>query len=536
VRSTARPDAAGRPAAKAARLAAVVAAVVTGGLLAGCAVGPSQRPAVAVRDAPLPPAPRPTTTATSVPLPPLRPSGTDTIDFRDCTTQTRNQLGAAATRELEYECGTVTVDLNPDEPRRRAGIGDIQVLRTGSGPTPLVVVGDVAGEPGTLLAARLANEAPPELLSTFRLVGVDRRGTGGSEPVRCVPGDARGRLIAIDPGGVQPAAGQAVLEAATEAVRTCVQQIEDMLPLIDSWRTAGDLEQLRRALGAERLNAVAVGDGSRVVSAYLSRFTATVGRVVLDGAPDPTLDAIGAGQDLAAAAEHAFDGFAADCAAAGCPLAPDPRQALLDAAAGLRAHPERAADGTTVGAGTLFSAVLAGLADQSQWPALATAIADASRGEVDAAARLVRPWLDSGTTEPPRLDAALLTTCNDTTTRVPPERVGQLSEEWRARAALFGPLFAQRLLTCSSAPVPGRTVPAPRSASTPPVLVLGTDGDPLTPLAGTQRMAEALAAGLLVTWQGYGHGAFPRTPCVTGAVQAFLVSGTQPRSGTVCPP
>jgi len=514
--------------------AAAIAVAVA--VLAGCAVGPSERPAVAVRDAPLPPAPRPTPTASAVPLPGLEPSGTDTIDFVDCTGATRQRLGAAATRELRYECGSVTVDLNPDEPRRRAGIGDIHLLRTGTGPVPLMIVGDVGGEPGSLLAARLANQVPPELLSSFSLVGVDRRGTGGSEPVRCVPGDVRERLIAIDPGGVLPAAAQDVLDAANEATRTCVQQIEDLLPLIDSWRAAGDLEQVRKALAANRLNAIAVGDGSRVLSAYLGRFTQTAGRVVLDGAPDPTLDAIAAGQDLAAAAEHAFDLFASACAAAGCPLMPDPRQALTGAAAALRARPVNATNGTTVGAGTLFSAVLVGLADTAQWPALFAAIADAGRGEVDGVARLVRPLLDSGTSEPARLDAVLLTACNDTATRVPPDRVGQLAEEWRGRAPLFGPLFAQRLLICSPAPVPTRTVPAPRAANTPPVLVLGTDGDPVTPPLGTQRMAEALAAGLLVTWQGSGHGAFPRTPCVTSAVQAFLVDGALPRSGTVCPP
>ena len=511
-------------------------ALLLGGATA-CTVGPSDRPAVAVRDAPLPPAPRPTPTASAVPLPDLQPSGTDSIDFGDCTTKTRQRLGAAATREdLRYECGSLTVDLNPDEPRRRAGIADIHVLRTGTGPVPLVVVGDVAGEPGSLLAARLANQVPPELLTSFRLIGVDRRGTGESEAVHCMPGDVRERLIAIDPGAPQPAGAQAILDAANEATRTCVQQIEELLSLIDSWRAAGDLEQLRKALASDRLNAIAVGDGSRVLSAYLSRFTPTVGRVVLDGAPDPSQDAIGAGRDLAVAAEHAYDAFAADCVARACSLAPDPRQALTTAAEVLRASPTNAVDGTTVGAGTLFTAVLVGLADTALWPALAAAIADAGRGEVDGVARLVRPLLDSGTTEPARLDAALLTMCNDTTTRVPPDRVGQLADDWKTRAPLFGALFAQRLLVCSPAPVPTKTVPAPRAANTPPVLVLGTDGDPHTPLTGTQRMADALAAGIMVSWQGNGHGAFPRTPCVTSAVQAFLVAGTIPHNGTVCPP
>ena len=508
--------------------------------LGGCAIGPSDRPAVAVRDAPLPPAPQTSGAPSTVPLPPLEPGEETGVDFSDCSADTRAAIGTAAQQpDLRYECGSITVALNPDEPRRRAGTTDIHLLRAGTGPVPLVVVGDVAGEPGSLLAARLANQVPPALLTSFTLVGMDRRGTGASEPVSCVPDAAREGLIAIDPGATQPEGGRAVLDAANDAVRTCVQQIEQLLSLIDSWRAATDLEELRLALRAPRLNALALGDGSRVLSAYLGRYPNTAGRIVLDGAPDPTLDAIAAGPDLAAGAEHAFDAFATDCAAIGCPLAPDPRQALTAVADTLRAQPTEAADGTTVNAGTLFSAVLAGLADTTLWPALATAIATAGAGDVAGVVDLVRPLIgsdDADDDRPARIDAALLTMCNDTATRVPPDRVGQLADEWKVQAPLFGALFAQRLLVCSPAPVPGRTVPAPRQPGTPPVLVLGTDGDPLTPPAGTRRMAEALAGGILVNWQGNGHGAFPRTPCVTAAVQAFLVDGTLPRSGTVCPP
>jgi pimeloyl-ACP methyl ester carboxylesterase len=507
-------------------------------LLAGCAIGPSDRPAVAVRDAPVPPAPATTQAPTPVPLPPLEPAQPNAIDYpSDCTADTVRRLGAAAVRtQLRYECGKVAVERNPDEPRRRAGTTSVLVLRTGNGKVPLVVVGDVAGEPGTLLAARLANRVPPELLDTFSLIGVDRRGTGWSEPVDCVPLSVRQKLISIDPGAPQPAGAQAVLDAANDATRTCVQQIEDTISLIDSWRTAGDLDRLRDALGADRLNAIGVGDGSRVLSAYLSRFPRAVGRIVLDGAPDPASDAMAVGQDLAAAAEHAYDAFADDCVRAGCPLSPDPRAALLTVAEKLRARPVNAANGTPVNAGTLFTAVLLGLADTDRWPVLRQAITAAGNGDVNGVAEMVEPLLDGVVGAPPRLDAALLTACNDTTTRLPPDRIGQLADDWRARAPLFGALFAQRLLVCSPAPVPTRTVPPPRSAGTPPVLVLGTDGDPLTPLVGSQRMADALPAGLMLTWQGNGHGAFPRTPCVTSAVVGFLKDGTLPRSGTICPP
>lgn len=515
---------------------ALVASLVAGLAVAlgGCAVGPSDRPAVAVRDAPLPPGPPTTTVPGPATLPQLTPPGTAAIPFEDCTGLMRRRLGTAASRAgLTYQCGAVTVPLHPD--RALGGSQDIALLRVGTG-VPLVIVGDVGGEPGRLLAARLANQLPPEMLQTFALIGFDRRGTGGSQGVRCITGDVREQLLGIDPAGQQPA--RTVLDAANEATQQCVQDIDERLSLIDSLHSANDLELVRQALRAERVNAVAFGDGSRVLTAYLELFPLTAGRIVLDGAPDPTLDAIGVAQDQATAAEVALDAFAASCTSApGCPLGPDPRATIAALADHLRAGPVIARNGLSrVDAGIMYSALLVGLADQQRWPELTTALQAAAGGNVEGLTEFVDPLLEFSDEQPPRLDAALLTTCNDTATRVPPDRAEQLAADWRTRSPMFGALFAIRLLTCSGAPVPTTTVRSPRAPDTPPVLLLGAEGDPITPLAGTQRMADALAGGVLVTWQGHGHAAFPRTPCVTSTVQRFLIDGEVPRNGTICPP
>lgn len=501
--------------------------------LGGCAVGPSDRPAVAVRDAPLPPGPPTTTASGPAALPQLTPPGTADIPFEDCTGLMRRRLGAEVSRaDLTYECGSVSVPLRPNQTR---GSQDIALLRVGTG-VPLVIVGDVGGEPGRLLAARLANQLPPEMLQTFALIGFDRRGTGGSQGIRCITGDVREQLLGIDPAGQQPA--RTVLEAANEATQQCVQDIDERLTLIDSLHSVNDLDLVRQRLRAERVNAIAFGDGSRVLAAYLELFPLTAGRIVLDGAPDPTLDAIGVAQDQATAAEVALDAYAATCTSSpGCPLGPDPRAAIAALADRLRAGPVIARDGLTrVDAGIMYSALLVGLADRERWSELTAALQAAAGGNVEGLAELVDPLLEFSDEQPPRLDAALLTTCNDTATRVPPDRAEQLAADWRTRSPMFGALFAIRLLTCSGAPVPTATVPSPRAPNTPPVLLLGAEGDPITPLAGTQRMADALAGGVLLTWQGHGHAAFPRTPCVTSTVQRFLIDGEVPRNGTICPP
>ena len=82
----------------------------------------------------------------------------------------------------------------------------------------------------------------------------------------------------------------------------------------------------------------------------------------------------------------------------------------------------------------------------------------------------------------------------------------------------------------SSTPLPDRN--ADGSA---PILVIGTQGDPVTPLPGAVDMARDLGTGVLLTWQGSGHTAYPKTDCVTAAVNAYLIDLTVPNNGLTCP-
>jgi hypothetical protein len=47
-------------------------------------------------------------------------------------------------------------------------------------------------------------------------------------------------------------------------------------------------------------------------------------------------------------------------------------------------------------------------------------------------------------------------------------------------------------------------------------------------------LAKTLATGRLLTWNGEGHTAYPKTPCVTNAVNTYLISLKVPQAGAVC--
>ncbi|MCE6999880.1 alpha/beta hydrolase [Saccharothrix sp. S26] len=498
--------------------------------LAACSAGPSTRPVIAVHGdgdepstAAVPPGPRE--------IPPLENYEAPGLAWSPCTDATRARMGdSAPAGTWEYECARLTVRLDMPSRPGRGSLG-MSLLRVGTGGSPLVVVGEAGGEPGTVKAARLAASLPASVLSAFTVIGVDRRGTGGSDPVQCVPDAARQGIVEADPGAESH---EDLVDAYALASRECVLDMENRLPAVDSWRASADLEQLREALHVPHLNAIGYGEGSRVLTLYASRFPDRIGRMVFDGAPDPTLDATVVAQTRAVAAEETFSAFQKDCVIRGCPLgagATDRFKALLES---LRDRPLRGGD-FDLTPGTATQAVLAGLADRSRWGALAEAIVAAEGGDGSKLSAFVGPLLLEQDDDPPRIDARIITGCNDTTTRVPPERVAGLTADWRTKQPLFGAHFARELLSCGPFPVP-QQVKVPRLVGAPPILVLTTATDPVTPREGSERAAQVLPAGVVVGWQGGGHGALGQSACATKAAEEFLVNAKVPSSGTVCPP
>ncbi|MGP4017394.1 alpha/beta hydrolase [Saccharopolyspora sp. 5N708] len=500
-------------------------------VVAACSAGPSERPAVAYHDGQqqIVPAPQPPKPA---PVPPLGSPGVDTLNWEDCTEQTRAELGSLPSG-MTFSCARLLSTLDsPESPTR--GTARNELIRAGSGGIPLVVLGDIGGEPGTIFAARLATQLPPELLNTFDIIGMDRRGTGESDPADCVPPAQRESIVGFDPRATDRAELDRLLDSVLDASQECLLNLDERLQAYDTWRTASDLEELRLQLDVPKLHAIGRGEAARLLTTFAERFPTSVGRMVLDGAPDPTRDTIGQAESQAQSAEQTFDVFAADCVRRGCPLGPDPRKVVSDLVERTRATP-LPAPGTTVGGGRVVQAMLLGLADRNSWPGLADALAAADRGDGAALATISAPLVTAQGVNPPWLDGDMITSCNDTTLRVPPQRSSDLAVDWVNRFPLFGGAAVQRVVWCGSWPVPQQPLPAPRRVDVPPIPVISTANDPQLLGMGSDHMAEQLPTGVLLRWQGAGHGAIGRSPCITEAVSRFLVQGTVPTDGMACP-
>ncbi|WP_346619005.1 alpha/beta hydrolase [Blastococcus montanus] len=469
------------------------------------------------------------------------------VEWTDCDDQIQPLIAGqpGSERPLSFECGRTEVPISYDDPG-----GDtlpLFLVRASSGAQTdpigsLVVNPGGPGGSGADAAIGLALTLPEDVLDRFAVVGFDPRGVGLSTPVECIPAELKDRAVAAEPRPTTDEQLDAVFAMADDVAEGCAEEYGDALGTFNTVDTARDMEQLRQALGEERLTFLGYSYGTTLGSTYAELFPDRVRAMVLDAAVDPDADAIADAEATAAGLEAGFDAFAANCTGliAGCPLGDDPRRfveellAQADATPIPSSEPEESRQATP---GIVLTAIQAGLYDTASWPQLAQGLAAARDGDARALFSLADQYtgrLEDGTYTN-LFDANLAINCADTEQTVEESRVRQLAPEWGERFPLFGAGSAAGLYTCSVWEAERTPLPERDAEGSAPIVVVGNAGDPVTPLAGAVDLAEDLDSGVLLTWEGQGHTAYPKTECVTAAVNAYLIDLVAPVDGLTCP-
>jgi pimeloyl-ACP methyl ester carboxylesterase len=486
---------------------------------------------------PIPGVPAPSTAAPAEPT--ISP-----VSFTDCTSAIKPQIKDApgGDRPLRFGCGKLRVPLDYRAPSRKAI--DLFLLRVRiSGQQKrigsLVVNPGGPGGSGLDAAIGLGLSLPTDLLQRFDLVGFDPRGVGLSAPVQCISGEVKDRLAALDPDATTESAYQAQVALAKEISTSCRSKYGDDLQHYNTEETARDLDLVRQGVGDAKLTYLGYSYGTRLGSVYAQLFPKKVRALVLDGAVDPKQGDVAASQTQAAGFEKAFDQFAGDCKVrnAACLIGPDPRSFVTRLMAEARQAPiPGGSGGRKATAGHVQLAIVSALYDRGDWAELESALADAGNGNSSGLFTLADRYneRDPKGNYTNLTDANIAINCADTDEKVPDATVRRTLTQWRAKYPLFGPSLALGLLTCQQWTAPREPLPAVRAAGAPPLLVVGTVHDPATPYASAQVLARTLATGHLLTWQGEGHTAYPKTPCVTAAVNAYLISLKVPARNATC--
>ena len=106
----------------------------------------------------------------------------------------------------------------------------------------------------------------------------------------------------------------------------------------------------------------------------------------------------------------------------------------------------------------------------------------------------------------------------------------------KQRAPEFGIADLYGALPCTGWPAPPTSAPhVITAAASPPIVVVGSTGDPATPYVDAQALASQLTHGVLLTRVGDGHTGYRSSACIRTHVDAYLVSLTVPVKGISCP-
>ena len=388
----------------------------------------------------------------------------------------------------------------------------------------------------------------PDVLDRYDIVGFDPRGIGKSSPIHCLDDAQQDASFSGDAKPDNQDEFNTLVNDAQTFAANCVAKT-NYLASFTTENTARDMEQLRIALGDSQLNYMGFSYGTYLGTKYAQQFPTTVGRFVLDGAIDPTLDVYQQNLVQAQAFDKALANFTADCLRrTSCPL---PKTAdaqffadfftkLAQAPLTSQESPDRPVTQSLVVTG----AASALYDNQVGWPMLRTAFEEANNGDGTTFLKLADAYsgrnLD-GTYMDNQNDANIVIDCLDWYQTRSNEGVQTHAADFAAAAPVFGPYVAFSGVVCNSInevlnipmSTDQNTVRIEKTAT--PVLIIGTTQDPATPYAWAKALSNYIVGSRLITLKGEGHTGYGRgSTCTDAAVDAYLITGKAPAKSLVC--
>lgn len=196
------------------------------------------------------------------------------LAFKPCTLTNP----ASASSNIQAQCAQMPVPENPAAPDGRKIELKIAWLVAGNDgaaePDPVFFV---AGGPGQS-ATEVAGSVTPALAEISRkrdVFFVDQRGTGGSHPLRCQGAD--GKPLTLPDDDVDA-------NAVADFAARCAAAMKDYADprYYTTTEAIGDLDAVRAALGADKIDLIGVSYGTRVVQQYAKRYATHTRTIVLD--------------------------------------------------------------------------------------------------------------------------------------------------------------------------------------------------------------------------------------------------------------
>ena len=424
------------------------------------------------------------------------------------------------------EAGSITIAVNlhrATSPERRVGY----LFVNPGGP----------GESGVELVHGVPFGAfSEEVVARFDIVGCDPRGVGSSEPAfECGgPGEQLALLATID--GLIDSPDETT--AGEAAANLCIESMGAVGGLLHSAYVARDMDEIRKALVADRISYLGFSYGSALGVWYATFFPESVRAMVVDGAENPVEPVATQRERIGEEMEEAstFDAFLeralTACDGSDCPIFNngDPVGYFHQAAEKL--YLVNAAAGNPL-AGAL--GVISTLYCEETWPALWQGLYELQEDD-DPIILLDFASLQFGPEAGVASFTAHVNCLDDWTLHPELDRATRLDDIAMTDAAIkerFTLLSALDPFEPDACPFYDQFAPERfdglLNGGGVPILVIGNHDDPFTAFRESEELAtETLANGYLVETNHPTHVVYPGNQCVNGHVHKVLIESVYP--------
>jgi pimeloyl-ACP methyl ester carboxylesterase len=471
-------------------------------------------------------------------------------------------------REGHFQCADLAVPLDYAQP---------------NGPTiDIAVIRQRAADPARRIGSLLLNPGGPggsgvdlvrfagpflfndEVQARFDLVGFDPRGINRSRQLRCFQDPSQWAPLFHDFVFPTTAAEERQQKASDTYLATaCAARGGAILDHMATADVARDMDQLRQAVGDDKLNYVGYSYGTYLGVTYANLFPNNFRALVVDGVLDPIQWSTGtpatAGLPFStrlrsdAGAQATLEEFFRLCDEAGrpaCAFAPRSAKRYAALANELRRDGPITLVDPVSGAeflynySVLISDTLGAMGGSPGWPDFARFLSFIERNDDPAGsgAALVTLHHTIGLDDPTfarytnEVEGFPGVSCTDSDN---PSSYSAWPRAGRSADAQFG--YFGRAWTWVSSPCalwPGhddaRYMGPFTAATTSPVLVVGNQFDPATRYEGAVTVSQLLPNSRLLTVHGWGHTSLFLSTCADAATASYLVDLALPPAGTVC--
>ena len=450
--------------------------------------------------------------------------------------------------DKKFQCAEIFVPvdyLNPEKASLTLALKKLAASDQKNKVGSLLINPGGPGGSGTDYVTYAEDAFGKRLMQSFDIIGFDPRGVALSTPLDCLTDKEVDEFIAFDGTPDTEEELKESMQLSINLVKGCQAVENNLIAHVGTQEAAKDMDIIRALVGDEKLNFLGASYGTYLGGMYAELFPEKVGRLVLDGAVDPSLSGIEQSYDQAVGLDTALKRFVDDCPNHDdCPLTKTGDAGVqeirdfLDSldAKGLKTNdPKRELTqsmGVYAVAGFLYS--------DEWWSYMRQSLASAFKGDgtdllviVD----LFNERQDDGTFATNATEAIYAINCFDEPSSATEEEVKQLAKDWVKDAPIFGDYLAWGNLACSVWPVKDPNPINEFSAQgAAPIIVVGTKFDPATPYKWALGLSSQLTSSVLLTYEGDGHTAYMRgSECIDQEIENYLVDGTVPTKNIVCP-